>query len=112
MAVDAKADGGGPSEVGAGATAPRLTKGTEVYCEGRLSLGTWTGRDGAPRGRAQLRGVGRRAVPMWCPVLRRARVPSQGGSGRRCPPNGITAGDMGLGSQPWPGRQTRRLLPA
>jgi single-stranded DNA-binding protein len=29
-----------------GPIAPRLTKGAEVYCEGRLSLGTWTGRDG------------------------------------------------------------------
>jgi single-stranded DNA-binding protein len=24
----------------------RLTKGTEVYCEGRLSLGSWAGKDG------------------------------------------------------------------
>jgi len=29
-----------------GALTPRLTKGAQVYCEGRLSLGTWTGRDG------------------------------------------------------------------
>jgi len=29
-----------------GTAAPRLTKGTQIYCEGRLSLGTWTGRDG------------------------------------------------------------------
>jgi single-stranded DNA-binding protein len=28
------------------AVASRLTKGIEVYCEGRLSLRTWTGRDG------------------------------------------------------------------
>ena len=32
-----------------GIVAPRLTKGTQVYCEGRLSLGTWTGRDGEAR---------------------------------------------------------------
>ena len=25
-----------------GTVDPRLTKGTQVYCEGRLSLGTWT----------------------------------------------------------------------
>jgi hypothetical protein len=32
------------------AVAPRLTKGTEVYSEGRLSLGTRTGREvGRPR---------------------------------------------------------------
>jgi hypothetical protein len=30
-----------------GTVAPRLTEGAEVYCdERRLSLGTWTGRDG------------------------------------------------------------------
>jgi single-strand DNA-binding protein len=29
--------------------AHKLPKGTEVYCEGRLSLGTWTGRDGSRR---------------------------------------------------------------
>jgi hypothetical protein len=47
VALGAKAD----PDVGAGwrcsampcATAPRLTKGAEVYCDGRLSLGTWTG---------------------------------------------------------------------
>ena len=40
-----------------GTVAPRLTKGTQVYCERRLTLGTWTGRDGKPKG-AQPRGVG------------------------------------------------------
>jgi single-stranded DNA-binding protein len=32
-----------------GALTPRLTKGAQVYCEGRLTLGTWTGRDGEAR---------------------------------------------------------------
>jgi hypothetical protein len=31
------------------ALAPRLTKGTEVHCEGRLTLGTWTGHGGEAR---------------------------------------------------------------
>jgi single-stranded DNA-binding protein len=31
------------------ALAPRLTKGSEVYCEGRLALGTWTGGNGEAR---------------------------------------------------------------
>jgi hypothetical protein len=39
-----------------GALAPRLLKGTEVYCEGRLSLGT--GRDGEAKGGLNPRGVG------------------------------------------------------
>jgi single-strand DNA-binding protein len=54
VAVDTKGDGEAPAiwvRVAlfgdtVGAMAPRLTKGTEVYCEGRMSLGTWTGRDG------------------------------------------------------------------
>lgn len=52
VAVDTKADGEAPPTwvrvafFGAGTAAPRLTKGTQIYCEGRLSLGTWTGRDG------------------------------------------------------------------
>ena len=57
VAVDAKTDGEVPATwvrvalFGAtvSALAPRLTKGAEVYCEGRLSLGTWTGRDGEAR---------------------------------------------------------------
>jgi hypothetical protein len=32
-----------------GTVAPRLIKGTEVYCERRQSLWTWTGRDGEAR---------------------------------------------------------------
>jgi single-strand DNA-binding protein len=28
---------------------PELKKGTEVYCEGRLKLDSWTGRDGRER---------------------------------------------------------------
>jgi single-strand DNA-binding protein len=28
---------------------PELKKGTEVYCEGRLKLDSWTGRDGRDR---------------------------------------------------------------
>jgi single-strand DNA-binding protein len=28
---------------------PELKKGTEVYCEGRLRLDSWTGRDGRER---------------------------------------------------------------
>ncbi|MGH8538377.1 MAG: single-stranded DNA-binding protein [Gammaproteobacteria bacterium] len=57
VAVDTKADG--EAAVAwvrvalfgdtVGALAPRLTKGAEVYCEGRLSLGTWTGKDGEAR---------------------------------------------------------------
>jgi single-stranded DNA-binding protein len=54
VAVDAKADSEAPPTWvrvalfgdTVGALAPRLIKGAEVYCEGRLSLGTWTGRDG------------------------------------------------------------------
>lgn len=54
VAVDTKGDGEAPAiwvRVAlfgdtVGALAPRLTKGTQVYCEGRMSLGTWTGRDG------------------------------------------------------------------
>ncbi len=54
MAADTKADGEAPAtwvrvaffgDTG-GTVASRLTKGTEVYRERRLSLGTWTGRDG------------------------------------------------------------------
>lgn len=29
--------------------APRIVKGTEVYCEGRLRLSTWRTADGAER---------------------------------------------------------------
>jgi hypothetical protein len=29
--------------------APRLVKSASIYCEGRLSLNTWAGRDGAER---------------------------------------------------------------
>jgi single stranded DNA-binding protein len=32
----------------------RLEKGEKVYCEGRLTLSTWTGRDGEPRTGLQL----------------------------------------------------------
>jgi hypothetical protein len=39
-----------------GAPTPRLTKGTQVYCEGPLSLGTWTGRDGDARAGTSRRG--------------------------------------------------------
>jgi single-stranded DNA-binding protein len=54
VAVDTKADGEAPATWvrvaffgdTVGTVASRLTKGTEVYCERRLSLGTWTGRDG------------------------------------------------------------------
>ncbi|MGI8427387.1 MAG: single-stranded DNA-binding protein [Actinomycetota bacterium] len=53
VAVDTKADGEAPATWvrvalfgdTVGTLAPRITKGTEVYCGGRLSLGTWTGRD-------------------------------------------------------------------
>jgi hypothetical protein len=31
------------------ALTPRLTKGTQVYCEGRLNLGTWTGGNAEAR---------------------------------------------------------------
>jgi hypothetical protein len=47
---------GGPGGAGGavrrwrGRPAPRLTKGAEVYCEDRLTLGTWTGRDGEAKG--------------------------------------------------------------
>jgi hypothetical protein len=52
MAVDAKTDGEAPATWvrvalfgdAVAAPAPTLTKGTQVYCEGRLSLGTWKGR--------------------------------------------------------------------
>lgn len=54
VVVDAKTDGEAPATWvrvalfgdTVDALTPRLTKGVEVYCEGRLSLGTWTGRDG------------------------------------------------------------------
>jgi single-strand DNA-binding protein len=32
------------------ALAPRLTKGTEIYCEGRLTLRPWTDADGKKAG--------------------------------------------------------------
>jgi single-stranded DNA-binding protein len=62
VAVDAKADGEAPATWvrvalfgdAVGALAPRLTKGAEVYCEGRLSLGTWMGRDGEAKARLNL----------------------------------------------------------
>ena len=48
------------------ALAPKLIKGTEVYCEGRLTLRNWTDADGKARaglslatGGVQVMGVGR-----------------------------------------------------
>lgn len=63
MAVDAKTDGEALATWvrvalfgdAVGALAPRLTKGAEVYCEGRLTLGTWTDRDGEAKGGSTLR---------------------------------------------------------
>lgn len=57
VAVDTKADGEAPATWvrvalfgdTVGAMAPRLTKGIGVYCEGRLSLGTWADKDGELR---------------------------------------------------------------
>jgi single-strand DNA-binding protein len=57
VAVDAKGDGEAPATWvrvalfgdTVGELAARLTKGAEVYCEGRLTLGTWTGKDGEPK---------------------------------------------------------------
>ncbi|MGH8566907.1 MAG: single-stranded DNA-binding protein [Gammaproteobacteria bacterium] len=57
VAADSKSDGETPATWvrvalfgdSVGDLAPRLTKGAEVYREGRLSLGTWTGRDGEAR---------------------------------------------------------------
>jgi single-strand DNA-binding protein len=49
--------------------APRLVKGVEVYCEGRLSVRPWTDANGRERsglslatGLVQVMGVGRRAA--------------------------------------------------
>ena len=62
VAVDTKADGEAPAtwvrvaffrDTG-GTVASRLTEGTEVYCERRLSLGTWKGRDGEAKAGANL----------------------------------------------------------
>lgn len=61
--VDAKVDGEAPATWvrvalfgdTVSTLAPRLIKGTQVYCEGRLSLGTWTGRDGEATAGSTLR---------------------------------------------------------
>jgi len=57
MAVESKSDGEAPATWvrvalfgdTVATLPPRLTKGAEVYCEGRLSLGTWTGKDGGAK---------------------------------------------------------------
>jgi single-strand DNA-binding protein len=62
------------------ATAPRLLKGVEVYCEGRLTLRPWTDADGKERsglslatGLVQVMGVGRANVRQEGSSLLRVR---------------------------------------
>ena len=83
MAVDTKADGEAPAtwvrvaffrDTG-GTVASRLTEGTEVYCEGRLSLRTWTGRDGEARAGLNLGAW--EVQPMGQIGRRKPRVPTR-----------------------------------
>lgn len=67
---------------------PKLAKGAEVYVEGRLRLGRWTGQDGAPRAGLNVNAwtvqpmgqIGRRAPRDSRPVARgRSLDPLQAG---------------------------------
>ena len=57
--------------------ARKLTKGAEVYCEGRLSLGTWTGKEGDVKTGLSL--VACEVQPMGQIGHRRPKAPKQQG---------------------------------
>ena len=73
-------------------TLDKLTKGAEVYLEGRLKLGRWTGQDGAPRSGPNVNAwtvqpigaIGRRAPQQISQVER--RPVGAGARGRRAWP--------------------------